>query len=282
MFSYRAIAKIKKIGVWIILIVAIITTGIPLYWLVTTALKPGWAIIHRPPLLIPPFISFKHFSSSMFGTVQFEGALNSIKDSLIVATGNTLLCIIVGLLASYSIARFKTGGDNLSFWILSNRFLPPVAFIIPLFFILKKLNLFDTHLGLILVYCTFNVPFATWLIMGFIQQIPEDLEEAAMIDGCTRFGAFFKILMPLIIPGVAVSALFCFLFAWNEYIMAFLLTGEKVNTIPVAIPKYRGAHDILYGEISAVTIIAIIPAIILAFLLQRYLMRGLTVGALKG
>jgi len=118
--------------------------------------------------------------------------------------------------------------------------------------------------------------------MGFIQEIPEDLEEAAMIDGCSRISAFLKVIVPLVAPGIAVTALFSFLFSWNEYIMALLLTGRKINTLPVSIPKYRGAHDILYGEISAVAIVAIIPAVILALMLQKYLVKGLTVGAVKG
>jgi len=281
MFSYRSVALAKKVAVYLILVIAFIGVSIPLYWLVATAFKPGWAIVNRPPIMVPPNVTLEHFYKSVFGTVQFAGALSSIKDSFIVAGGNTLLCLTIGLLASYSIVRFRTGGQNLSFWILSNRFLPPVAFIIPLYLILKKIHLFDTHISLILVYCTFNIPFATWLIMGFIAQVPEDLEAAAMVDGCSRVGAFIRVIVPLISPGIAVSALFCFLFAWNEYIMAFLLTGNNINTLPKHIPKYRGAHDILYGEISAVTIITIIPAIILAFLLQKYLTRGLTTGAVR-
>lgn len=282
MLSDKARRRLARALTYVVIAGAIIAASIPLYWLVSTAFKPGWAITHRPPLLVPPHVSLEHFSNSLFGTVQFEGALDSIKDSLIVALGNTTLCLVVGLFASYSIVRFRTGGQNFSFWILSNRFLPPVTFIVPLFIILKSVRLFDTHLSLILIYCTFNIPFATWLLMGFIQEIPEDLEEAAMIDGCSRISAFLKVIVPLVAPGVAVTALFSFLFSWNEYIMALLLTGRKINTLPVSIPKYRGAHDILYGEISAVAIVAIIPAVILALMLQKYLVKGLTVGAVKG
>jgi len=277
--------KIKKrlssMIVYLIIAIALIIVTIPLYWLVITAFKPGWAIVNRPPIIIPTQLTLEHFHKSVFGSVQFTGALASIKDSLIIAIGNTVLSLTIGLFAAYSIVRFRTGGQHLSFWILSNRFLPPVAFIIPLYLILRKLHLFDTHLSLILIYCTFNVPFATWLLLGFIEQIPEDLENAAMVDGCSRMGAFLRISLPLALPGIAVSTLFCFLFAWNEYVMAFLLTGEKINTLPKHIPKYRGAHDILYGEISAVTIVAIIPAVILAFMLQKYLTRGLTTGAIR-
>ncbi len=271
-----------KILTYIVVWIAIIVVAVPFYWLVATAFKPGWAVTQRPPLLIPPYLSLENFTQSLFGSVQFSGAVRSIIDSLIVGLGNTALSLVVGLLASYSIARFKTGGYYLSLWILSNRFLPPIIFIVPLFIIFRAVRLFDTHLGLIIAHCTFNIPFAVWMLIGFIQGIPETLEEAALIDGCSRIGAFLRITVPAIAPGIVVTALFCFLFSWNEYIMALLLTGRKIQTLPVVIPKYRGAFDILYGNISAVALLAIMPAIILAFILQKHIVKGLTVGALKG
>jgi len=268
---------------WVVVILGIIFVSLPLYWLVTTSFKTMDAVVHHPPYLLPPQWVFSNFVATTYGAkgLGLPRAFSGIRDSLIVASCNSLLSLIVGLLAAFSVSRFKTGGMHLPFWILSNRFLPPIIFIIPLFIIFRKLHLFDTYLGLILVYALFNIPFATWLLMGFIGESPEELEEAAMIDGATRFGALFRITLPIILPGVVVTLLFCFLFAWNEYIMALLLTGTKINTLPVIIPKYTAAHDPIYGQISAVAIMGIVPAVLLALFLQRYLVRGLTIGAIR-
>lgn len=262
---------------------ALIFFSFPLYWMVITAFKTMDAVIHRPPYFLPPKWVLDNFLQTTFGarSLGLPAAFSGIKNSLIVATCNSVLSLLVGLMAAFSISRFRTGGSNLSFWILSNRFLPPIIFIIPLFIIFRKLNLFDTLPGLILAYCTFNIPFATWLLLGFISESPVELEEAAMIDGATRAGALFRVTVPIILPGVVVTLLFCFLFSWNEYIMALLLTGSKIDTLPVIIPKYSASHDILYSQMSAVAIMGIIPALILAFFLQRYLVRGLTIGAIR-
>lgn len=276
----------KKLNVipvvsWILIGIDLALVTFPLYWLFITAFKSMEAVVHRPPFFWPPEFVIENFKVSTYGGLGAPAAILAIKDSLIVALGSSSLSLLVGLLAAYSIVRFRTGGSNLSFWILSNRFLPPIVFIIPLFVMFRFLHLFDTYLGLILAYCIFNIPFAVWLLMGFIQEAPKDLEEAAMIDGASRRSALFRVIVPLIAPGIAVTFLFCFLFAWNEYIMALLLTGTKINTLPVIIPKYTTAHDVLYGQMSAAAIFGIIPAFILSFLLQKYLVRGLTVGAIK-
>ncbi|MCD6231163.1 carbohydrate ABC transporter permease [Candidatus Aerophobetes bacterium] len=266
---------------WILIGIDLLIVSFPLYWLFITAFKTMEEVVHRPPYFWPPSFIIDNFKSTTYGAIGAPAAILAIKDSLIVALSNSILSLFVGILAAYSIIRFRTGGDNLSFWILSNRFLPPIVFIIPLFVIFRTLHLFDTYLGLILAYCIFNIPFAVWLLMGFIQEAPKDLEEAAMIDGASRRAALFRVTVPIIAPGIAVTFLFCFLSAWNEYIMALLLTGTKINTLPVIIPKYTTAHDVLYGQMAAAAIFGIIPAFILSFILQKYLVRGLTVGAIK-
>lgn len=280
----RLQAILQKLGsAWGTIIIAIymLITLAPLYWLFVTALKPDWAIFSDPPYLVPPEITWDHIVATVRGTAQLKSALGFMRDSLVVAAGNALLSTVVGVLAAYSVARFRTGGQHFSFWILSQRFMPPIVFIIPLFVIFRALHLVDTYLGLILVYCTFNIPFAVWLMIGFIEQSPEELEDAAMVDGCSRLGALVRITLPVIAPGLVVTVLFTFLFAWNEYIFALLLASNRVATLPVYLPRLRGSHDILYGEIAAASIFAVFPAIVLAFLLQRYLVRGLTLGAIK-
>jgi len=273
--------KITLLVSWSIIIIALIFFIFPVYWLIITAFKQDWAIFNDPPIFFPIANTLDHIKNTFIGTETIKPVYNHIKDSLIVALGNTIIVTVVGFFAAYSIARFKTGGNNLSTWILSNRFLPPVAFIIPLFVIFRFLRIIDTHIGLIWAYCLFNIPFAVWFLIGFIKDTPKEMEEAAMVDGCSNMGAMFRILIPIISPGVAVTALFTFLFAWNEYMFALQLAGDKVVTLPVYLPHLRGSQDVLYGEMSAASLMAIVPAVILAFLLQRYLVKGLTMGALK-
>lgn len=281
MGSYKTKRLMRQVAIYTIIALTILFVTLPFYWLFITSFKPRGDATQYPPRFIPSAWTFHNYVEVLFGTKELPSALRAMKDSLIIAVGNTLLSVIVGVLAAYSIVRFKTGGRHFAFWVLSNRFLPPVAFIVPLFLLLKSLHLFDTHISLILAYGTFNIPLAVWLLMAFIRDIPPDLEEAAMVDGCSRFSAFVRITLPLVAPGLVATLLFCFLFAWNEYMMAFLLTGDKVNTLMTIIPRYKGGHDILYTEIAAVSVISIIPGLVFAYFLQRYLARGLMLGALK-
>jgi multiple sugar transport system permease protein len=189
---------------------------------------------------------------------------------------------VLGALASYSLSRFKTGGENFSFWILSTRMFPPVAAALPLFLIFKQFKLLDTHLALIIANTIFNLPFVIWLLKGFFDELPAELEEAALIDGCSPWGAFVRVAMPLITPGLVATSLFSFIFAWNEFMFALLLTRRTVRTLTIIVPSLVGGHEILWGEIAAIGTVAIIPGIALSLLLQRYLVRGLTLGAVKG
>lgn len=276
--------KIRRKNViinWVIVILTMIVVIFPIYWLILTAFKQEWAIFHDPPIFLPIANTLENVKNTLFGTKDIEPAYKFILNSLVIAFANSLLVVIVSFFAAYSIVRFRTGGNNFATWILSNRYLPPIVFVLPLFIIFRFLKLTDTHIGLIWAYCLFNIPFAVWFLIGFIRDAPVELEEAAQVDGCSRTGAMFRVLVPIILPGLAVTTLFTFIFAWNEYLFALQLAGNKVVTLPVYLPRLRGAHDVLYGQMSSVALMAVIPAIILAFLLQRYLVRGLTLGALK-
>lgn len=275
----RILGSLKAVFV----IIFVVWTAFPLYWLIITALKPDTEIVTYPPSLIPLHLTFIHFSNSMWGGPGISNAaIQGIEASVIVAGSSTVLSLIIGLFAAFSLVRFKTGGGNLSFWMISQRFLPAIIFITPLFLIYKVLGLFDTYQGLILAYFLFNIPFAILILMGFLQQTTVEMEESAMVDGCSRLGAFLRITVRLIIPGLVVTALFCFLFSWNEYLMAYSLDAKNVVTLAMIIPRFRSAHDVLYGEISACAVYAILPAVVLALLLQRYIVQGLTFGTLKG
>ncbi len=183
--------------------------------------------------------------------------------------------------AAYAIARFQVGKKNLAFWILSIRMFPPIATILPLFVIFRFAGLVDSYAGLILSYSVFNLPFAIWMLKGFIEDLPREIEEAAKVDGASRFQIFRNIVLPLVAPGLVVVALFTFIFAWNDFAYAVIFSGSNVTPLPVVIAQFAGGHEILWGQISAAAIIAIVPALLLGTFLQKYLTRGLTMGAIK-
>ena len=204
-------------------------------------------------------------------------------NSLIVASLNTLLCLMIGSMAAYGLARFKfRGADNLAFWILSIRMMPPVAAIIPIYILMKNLRLLDTPWCLVITYLTFNLPFVVWMMKGFFEEIPREIEESALIDGCSDFSVFFRIALPLVAPGLAATAIMVFIFSWNEFLFALILTGTKAVTLPVGIIGYMKETGINWGYMTAGGILALIPVIVFMVLVQKHLVKGLTLGALKG
>ena len=204
-------------------------------------------------------------------------------NSLIVASLNTLLCLIVGSMAAYGLARFKfRGADNIAFWILSIRMMPPVAAIIPIYILMKSLRLLDTPWCLVITYLTFNLPFVVWMMKGFFEEIPREIEESALIDGCSDFSVFFRIALPLVAPGLAATAILVFIFSWNEFLFALILTGTKAVTLPVGIIGYMKETGINWGYMTAGGTLALIPVIVFMILVQKHLVKGLTLGALKG
>jgi multiple sugar transport system permease protein len=260
----------------------------PFYWLIITALKPEGENFRKPPTFWPDDITVENFRAAITGSGSYQGVtiegssvLYGIRDSIIIAGCNTVIAVILGLLAAYAIIRFRTGGTHLSFFILSNRFLPPIVFVVPMFVILRTIGLLDSYLGLILIYLTFNLPFATWFLMAYMRELPVEVEEAAMLDGCTRLSVVTRIVLPLLAPGIAVTALFCFVFAWNEYTLAFLLAGNNVTTLTVMLPKFAGSVEVLRGVVSAAAVLATIPAVFLAVAMQRFMAGAITAGAYR-
>jgi multiple sugar transport system permease protein len=193
-----------------------------------------------------------------------------------------MLVIAFGVLLAYAMGRFNVGGDNLSFFVLSLLFAPPVIAATPLFIIFKTLGMLDTYPALFLSYILINMPFAVWIMKGFFEDIPHGIENAALLDGYSRFAAFRKYVLPLAVPGIAVTALFVFIFSWNEFLFALIFTRSHTQTLPIALASMTGGHQIPWGEISALSLIAITPGIILTLFFQKYLVRGLTFGAVKG
>jgi multiple sugar transport system permease protein len=205
-----------------------------------------------------------------------------LRNSLIIAGISTLLSVFLWTFAAYAFSLFYIGGkDDLLFFILSTRMLPAVVITIPLFLMYRQLSLNDTHLGMILLYTVFNLSFSVWLMKGFIDEIPREYEEAALVDGYTRLQAFFKIVLPQAVTGIAATTVFCLIFAWNEYAFALMLTSEKARTAPPSIATMLGRGGIEWSAIAAGSLGFLIPVVIVTFALRNYLLRGVTFGAIR-
>lgn len=205
-----------------------------------------------------------------------------LRNSMIIAGVSTIASVVLGLLAAYAFSRFDIAGKgDLLFFILSTRMLPPVVVTIPLFLMYRQLKLHDTHLGMILLYTVFNLSFSVWLLKGFIDEIPREYEEAALIDGYSRLQAFFKVVLPQAVTGIAATTVFCLIFAWNEYAFALMLTSDKARTAPPSIATMLGRGGIEWAAIAAGTLGFLIPVVIVTFALRKYLLRGVTFGAVR-
>ncbi len=278
----QRLSQFQKFVTICLLIVALAFFLFPVMWMFLTSFKTEAEYFAYPPVFIPEDFSLRNYFNAMAFPPDGRGGLQGLRDSLIIALSTALVALIIGAPAAYSLARFRIGGENLSFWILSTRMFPPVASALPLFLIFKNLRLLDTHMALIIANTIFNLPFVIWLLKGFFEELPAEIEESALIDGCTYWGSFARIALPLVAPGLMVTALFSFIFAWNEFMFALLLTRRSVRTLTIIVPSLVGGHEILWGEIAAIGVIAIIPGVLLSIMLQRYLIRGLTLGAVKG
>lgn len=268
----RPIAVLKYIVIALIVVVFIF----PIYWMILTSIKPAHEVITYPPI----FFSLHPTLDGYAEAIAARGAL-VFKNSLIIAGFTTIISLLLGSLAAYSFARFRIGGFHLPFWILSTRMMPPVAAIIPLFILMNKLGILDTPPAVIATHLILTLPFAVWMMRGFFVEIPVEMEESAMVDGCSRLTALRKIVLPLAAPGLVVTALFCFIFSWNEFMFALILTRRMATTIPVKMSGMYAAHGVLWSTMSALACLGIIPVIVLVITAQRYLVRGMTLGAIK-
>jgi multiple sugar transport system permease protein len=268
------------IGLWLVFLL------VPLYWVAVASIKPQGDLLASPPVWWPDEPTDLHYAEALN---KFNG-WKGLKNSLIVASVTTVLAVLIGTAAAYSMARFRTGGKHLAFWFLSGRMLPPIAIIIPIFLLYSRYSeewlgyaLIDTRTGLVLLYTVFALPFTVWMMYTYFRQMPPSLEEAALVDGCTRIQALRKIAWPLAAPGVVSAAAFAFIFSWTEFLFAVVLGRDNAVTLPVALAGMATSFQgNLYGEASALTMVSLIPALLLGILLQRHLVRGLTLGAVQG
>jgi multiple sugar transport system permease protein len=262
----------------------------PLYWMVTMAFKPQdeWSPIGKV-FWLPGTWTLDNFRQALginqqtqFFTAAPTDASQPIIHSLIAATGGTVLAMAVGVLAAYGIARFRAGGRLVPFQILQLRMFPPIAIIIPLLIMFTYLHLVDTYWGLALIYGAVTFPFAVWLMRSFFNEVPREIAEAAIVDGCSQWGAFFKAVLPQVRGGLAATALFVFILNWSDFLIALVLTQNKVVTAPVFLNSLQSAGaGQEYGPQAALGLILILPPAIFGLLIQRYLVRGLTFGAVK-
>ncbi|SVD06670.1 uncharacterized protein METZ01_LOCUS359524 [marine metagenome] len=263
---------------WTLLILAYAALVLfPVIWMVTIMVKPEVVMFQRPTAwLFSPTLD--HFDYVISG-----GFISNLVTSIIVATGSTLLVVLLGTPAAYAFARFEMWRrDDLFLFILATRMAPPVCLVIPFYLIFAKVGLLDTHAGLITAYLTFNLSFYVWVLRSFCRDLPVELEESAMVEGYSRIQTLVRITLPLLRPGIVATAVLCFIFAWNEFLFAFMLGGSDVKTLPVAIPTLITAQGVKWGEMAIVGIVALVPVIVAVFALQRHIVRGLTMGAVKG
>ena len=284
------LTRLRPFGKWAAIALIGATFAFPLYWMITMAFKPPkeW----NPPGNIvwwpqePTVDNFKSIlgfqKSGVFLTSASRDASAPIKNSLIAAGGGTLLALVVGVLAAYGIARFRAGGRLLPFQILQLRMFPPVAIIIPVLIMWVYLGLQDTVHGLVLIYAAVTFPFVVWLVRSFFQETPREIAEAAIVDGCTHWGAFVKAVLPQVKGGIAATALFVFILNWSDFLIALILTQENAKTAPVYLDTLQSsAQGQEYGRQAALGMILILPPAVLGLAIQRYLVRGLTFGAIK-
>jgi multiple sugar transport system permease protein len=248
----------------------------PVYWLFAVSLKTPNEIFASPPIWVPADLQFDNF------LVLFrDGDAYTVLNSLIVASVSTALAMVFGTIAGYSLARYRTGGEHLAIWFISQRMIPPIAIVFPIFLLYAMLGWVDTFHGLILLYTAFNLPYVVWMMRGYFEDVPIELEESAMIDGCTRWQALTKVVLPVARNGIFATAVFAFIFAWNDYIFALVLTRTDVTTFTVQVMTYFGAQSTLWAKISAMSVLGTLPIFFAVATMQRYLVRGISMGAIK-
>ena len=269
----------RKLGLTLahlILIISSLAILLPIVWVIRTSLANRLIAYKIPPVwfFTPTFDNFL----TIFDKYPFQ---EYFLNSLLISGAASIVALIIGSLAAYSIARFRTGDPALRLSMLSTQMLPPIALVIPIFLLMNVVKLWDTFPGLILAYLSFNLPYTVWILIGFFQGIPVEIEEAAMIDGCSRIQSLVRIVLPVALPGLLSAGVFSFILNWNEFLFALVLTGRNTRTLPVAISSLWTQQGVNIGAVSAATVITILPVIILTYVIQKFLVRNLTFGAIK-
>ncbi|MCR8633037.1 carbohydrate ABC transporter permease [Paenibacillus radicis (ex Xue et al. 2023)] len=252
---------------------------IPILWGISTSLKPDNMVYAQPPQWIPDPIDFSQYASILKNKMMMRYFLNSS----IIAIGSTVFSLVIGIMAAYGFSRFKFPGRNTLLWsILFTQIFPRVVIIIPFYVTLRNLNLLGTYTGLILVYLIVVLPISVWLLKGFIDKIPYEMEEAAVIDGCSIFALLWRIVIPMTFPAIAAVAMYSFILAWNEFLFALIFSSAETRPVSVGLAFFIDEQGVRWGQLMAASILMSIPAIIIFSLAQKLLVRGLSEGAVKG
>ena len=276
MINFNKTSYIKIILIYLILIVASSFFILPMLAAFVTAFKPGPIQMSSPPIWIfePTILNFEKV---LFG----KGGIYNLINSLIVTFFAVTISMCIGVPAAYSLARLEMRGrKQLLAWIISLRMIPPVVVALPFFVIITKTGLYDTYIGLIITYLTFSIPMVIWIMRGYFSKTPK-LEEAAMIDGCSRLQALRKVLLPVAMPGLAATSLLVAMVAWNEYMLALILTGRNTATLPIATLRYVTRIRVEWGELFAMNLIIAVPVLLIAIIIRKHLVSGLTFGLVE-
>lgn len=276
--SYRYV--ISRLFTYLLLVVLLFWLLFPIYWIFTVSIKPGSQLFTWPPTYFPWPLTFNSYGDA----IQTRPLIPTMKNSLIVMAVSTPISVLTAALAAFAIARFRfRGRETLRYGILFIRMLPAMIIAIPLFVLFQSIGLVDTLLTLIIVYTAFNLPFNIWMLTGFFEEVPRELEEAALLDGANTWQLFYQIFIPLTAPGLVASLIFCMLLAWNEFQFALILTYTvKSQTLPLVVTGMWNDRGIYFGQMAASGMIIILPVLALGLFIQRYLVQGLTAGAVKG
>lgn len=259
-------------------------TLFPIYWLFVVSVKPAVELFSTPDIILTKF-----YWQNYIDVLNDRTLRSYMVNSLIISTGNAVLCTILGFMTCYALSRFNLPGkESIFFWTITNRMAPPAVFLLPMFLLLTQVykigdfSLADTRIGMILVYCTFNLPFAIWTLRPTIDGIPKELDEAAYVDGASPWKVISEVVFPLARPGLAVTLILTWVFAWNEYLLAATLTNFNARTLTTGLSEYVTTTGTEWGIMAAISVFTLIPALIVFSLVQRHIVTGLTFGAVKG
>lgn len=272
---------VERVALTVAIAAMVIFTVAPLAWIVLTSFKPGVDALAFPPkfLFHPTLENYR----KLFASGSAIPILLAFRNSLIVTALTTLLALLGAAPAAYSLSRLRPpGAQPITIGIIGVRMLPPIVLVVPLFQFAHRAGLQDTLIALLIPYVALTIPLATWMMYGFFLDLPRELEEAALVDGCTRISAFWRVILPLAAPGLAATAIFTSLLPWNDLVFSLPLTTVHAVTLPVIASRVRVEEGVLWGQLGAVASLMIIPVVILTFLVQRHIVRGITAGAVKG
>ncbi|NLE14751.1 MAG: carbohydrate ABC transporter permease [Spirochaetales bacterium] len=276
MKSYKLLKQTSLFFTYVALILFSLMIALPVLWTLRTSFVNEVDAYAMPPRLFPSF-TFDNYRE-LFGN---DGFGEFLINSLIISLASTAMAVPIASLGGYAFARYKAGGNILRFTVLATQMLPGVVLILPLFIVMSRLHLSDTYLGMTIAYLAFNLPFLIWIMTGFFASIPKDLDDAAAMDGLTPVQSFFRIILPIALPGIMATAVLSFIFSWNEFLFAIVLSGRNTMPIPVRLAAMKTRQGIQIAKLSAGTIIAIMPMVFISGFVKRYLISGLSLGAIK-